>query len=357
VLYIPNERPHFSQVSYRRTLTNLRDSRLIADLSVFSLQLRILNGGEPEEEIEALIRRVADFKPNVVLIQKPALTSLRAGHLSRLRACAEFKLIYHEGDPYAWPLHSLPRASRHVARFADVIYTMGSGEFANNFKRLGARDVRYLPWGFAPDYVGEFTPATLQMKTHDVVVIANRLTPRFRGLPNWRDRIHFVELLQSRFGDRLGLYGKNWSGPGALGPADFYSQSEIVKTGWITANWDHFAKEPKYFSDRLPIALAAGSVHATTYHPGYEDIFPEQTRDFLIWGKSPEALVDLISQKIENTTKSDFLALAQQANLFAESNFRIDRQAVSMINFDGIHINPIAADSAWDISVAPVSEI
>ena len=357
ILYIPNERPGKPQTGFRRSFTNLRTSGLIQDLSVFSLQLRILNGGEPEVEISNLIKRVRDFQPNIIFIQKAELTGLRKRHIRRMRQAADFKLIYHEGDPYTGPLHPLPLASRAVGNQSDVVFTVGDGVFARNFRNAGARDVRYVPHCFELDLVGEYKQVDETEKIHDVVVVANRHTPRFRGLPNWRERIRFVQQLQHRFGDRLGLYGNYWDGIGAKGPTPFAQQSETIKSGWISANWDHFAGESKYFSDRLPISLAAGSVHATTWHPGYDELFPPETTEFLILAKSPEALVDAISEKLENTKKIDLLNSGIQARNFAEANFRQDRKMVEMLNYERVVIDPDKAEACWDVGLEITAEI
>jgi hypothetical protein len=321
------------------------------------MQLRIALGGDPEDEAQALIQRVKDFKPTHIFIQRPENTRLKQRHLSSMRRNSDFKLIYHEADPYLGPLHPLPFASRAVAKFSDVVFTVGSGAFIRNFTRLGVRDARYVPWCFEQDRVGDFEEVARDKKTHDVVVIAHRNNPRWRGLPNWRDRIRFVELLQERFGEKLAIYGRNWTGVGAKGPADFNTQSETIKTGWITANWDHFAKEPKYFSDRLPISLASGSVHATTMHPGYDSLFPESTRNFLLLGTSPENLVDLISAKLQHSSKEELLGVAADARIFAEENFRLDRKIVEMLNFERLEISPSQAENCWNVKTDSLMEI
>jgi hypothetical protein len=321
------------------------------------MELRISSGGNPEDVAQALIQRVRDFKPTHIFMQRPENTRLKQRHLSAMRAVLDFKLMYHEADPYLGPLHPLPFASRAVAKFSDVVFTIGSGAFIRNFTRLGVKDVRYVPWCFEPDRVGAFEEVAISKKSHDVVVIAHRNNPRWRGLPNWRERIRFVELLQERFGDRLAIYGRNWTGVGAKGLADFHTQSETIKTGWITANWDHFASEPKYFSNRLPISLASGSVHATTRHPGYDELFPEDTRDFLLLGTSPEHLVAGISEKLQKSSKDELLSVASEARSFAEKYFRQDRKIVEMLNFSGLEVSPTKAEECWNVNAESLMEI
>lgn len=356
LLYVPNEDGEFRQLGFRRPLANLLGAGLIDDLSVFSLQWRIRNGGDPEDHRQDLIRRVRDFKPSMILMQHLGTTGLRDMHFSQMRSLGDFDLIYHEADPYSRLIHPLPRSARAAGRAADVVFTVGSGTFTNNFKIAGATDVRWAPSPFEPERFNVGGNDSL-VRDYDVVVVANRNRPRLRGLPNWKDRIGFIEHLQSRFGDRLGIYGNGWTGVGALGPVDFSRQNEAIRSGWISANWDHFASESKYFSNRLPISLAAGSIHATTRHPGYDEIFPDNTRDFLILGESHEQLGSSIEHVLSTTTPEQRVLASRSAQEFAHSNFRQDDQMVRFINFREKLVDPTVATRVWDTSAVPVSEL
>lgn len=354
LLYVPNEAGVFRQVGFRRPLANLVDAGLIQEAEVFSLQWRILNGGDPEEHRCELIKRVRSFQPNIILMQHVGVTGLTDKHFSAMRASCDFKLIYHEGDPYSRFKHPLPRAAKAAGRSANVVFTVGAGNFAANFVRSGASDVRWASHVFEPERF-MFKDVTENIdKSHDVVIVANRNRPRFRGLPNWKDRIAFVEHLQERFGDRLAIYGKGWAGVGAMGPVDFSLQDKAIRSAWISANWDHYAKEACYFSNRLPISLAAGSIHATTRHVGYEGIFPGEASEFLLLGDTPSELGESIEKKLANTSVSERLELGRRAQEYAYKHFRQDDQIVSFLNFDGVLINPEAASYVWDTSVRPL---
>jgi len=50
----------------------------------------------------------------------------------------------------------------------------------------------------------------------------------------------------------------------------FDRQTDEIRRGRISANWDHFPRMPDYGSDRLAISLLAGRPHVTTRHPGGE---------------------------------------------------------------------------------------
>ena len=357
VLYVPNEAGEFRQLGFRRPLANLLSTGLVEEVSIFSLQWRIREGGDPEGHRQDLLRRVRDFRPNMLLMQHLGSTGLTESHFSAMRAACDFEFVYHEADPFSRHLHPLPRAARAAGQSADVVFTVGNGVFAENFRRAGARDVRWAASPFEPERFGIPVDSDPSTRTHDVVVVANKNRPRWRGLPNWRNRIAFVEHLQTRFGDRLAIYGRGWRGVGAMGPIDFSRQGDAIRSGWVSANWDHFADEPMYFSNRLPISLAAGSIHATTRHPGYESLFEAETNDFLIFGKTYEGLSSSIQRMLDVTSPTQRIAASIQAQRYAHREFRQDNQLVSFLNFQDVRVPPNVASQSWDLTTAPLAEV
>lgn len=357
ILYVPNEEGSFRQLGFRRPFSNLVQAGLLQEVSVFSLQWRILNGGEAEEHRQNLIRRVVEFQPDIVLMQHLGRTGLREKHFRAMRRGTDFKLIYHEADPYSRFLHPLPLTAGIAGKFADVVFTVGTGDFARNFERRGAIDVRWSPHVFEPERY-QYTPIDKETeRTHDIVMVANRNTPRFRGLPNWRDRIRFVEYMQNRFTDRFAIFGRGWEGPSAKGPIDFSEQNQAIRSGWISANWDHFANEPSYFSNRLPISLSVGSIHATGMHPCYKDIFDESKQKYLLFEQTHEALADRIESFLEETSIAERLKLAEAAQQFAFKNYRQDNQLVNLLNFAGEVVNLQLAKECWDIASNYIEEL
>lgn len=354
LLYVPNESGDFRQLGFRRPLANLSQSGLIGESSVFSLQWRIRNGGDPEQHRQDLVRHIREFQPNVVLMQHLGTTGLRPKHFTAMRSAADFELIYHEADPYSRFLHPLPAAARAAGRAADVTFTVGAGVFAENFRRSGSTDVRWASHVFEPDRYRYAPVSTEPSREYDVVVVANRNSPRFRGHPNWRDRIRFVTLLQRRFGSRLAIFGRGWSGVGARGPVEFSRQNEAIRTAWVSANWDHYANEPSYFSNRLPISLAAGSIHATTGHPGYEGLFPKETEPFLLHDRSIDGLVNAIERQLEETSPEERIHASIRAQEFAYKYYRQDDQLVGFLNYRGVRVDPVAAAEAWDLEESPL---
>lgn len=348
IFYVPNEGGDARQFGIRRALTDLQQAGLVSAVEVLSLLWRIRNGGDPEEHRKSLIRSVRDFQPDIVLMQHLGGTGLTNRHFAALRATGDFQLIYHEADPYTRMLHPLPREACRAGRWADVVFTVGTGVFARNFRTSGARDIRYECSIYDPGRFGLAEPPAIE-RPFDVVMIANRNTPRLRGLPNWRDRIRFVDHLQDCFGARFAIYGRGWNSPSSQGPIPYSEQDRAIHSGWVAANWDHFASEPNYFSDRLPTSLATGTVHATTWHPGFDEFFGDETHDFLLTDRSLDGLIDRIEHYLDASSPAERIASARRSQSYAAQHFRQDDQLVRILNAAGGGIAPEAASAAWDL--------
>lgn len=355
IFYVPNESGDERQFGIRRAFSDLLRTGILEEVEVFSLQWRIRNSGSPEDHRQDLIRAVRRFRPDILFMQHLGGTGLRARHFAAMRVKGNFSLLYYEGDPFTRIVHPLPSEARLAGKLADVVYTVGSGTFMANFRAAGSQNVKWEPSAFDPGRYGRIIPLDPAAKPYDVAMIANRNRPRLRGLPNWRDRIEFVEYMQSRFGDRFAIFGRGWVGPTAKGPIDYSQQGRILRSAWVSTNWDHFASEPMYFSDRLAISLAEASVHATTRHPGYAKIFGEPSPPFLLCSKSRIGLADQIERYLRDTPLDERLRAGRAAQRFAHARLRQDNQLVRMLNAVGAEISPEAAASAWDVNAPGLS--
>jgi hypothetical protein len=350
VLYVPNEAGDSRQSATRRALKNLLDAGLIGDVAIFSLLHRI-RAGMPTDEAHAKMLGIATaFRPDVILMQHLGGTRITRRVLAQLKATGTgTRLIYHEADPYSRFRHPLPHEARIASRAADVTFTVGSGNFKRNFDRAGATDVRWLPSGFDAGRFGTEPIDDSVSRPFDVVMVANRATPRLRGHPNWRDRIRFVEFLSEEFQDRFAVYGRGWDGPSAKGTVPYDQQGRAIQSAWISANWDHYVDEPDYFSDRLPTSLAAGSIHVTSSHPGYGAQFGHRVSSFIRPVNSFEEAAAHIHQILE-LPPAELIAAQRAGRDFAFAKFRQEDQLVTMLNFAAEIINPEAAQEAWDSS-------
>jgi hypothetical protein len=354
VMLVANETRQSFQRSSRRTLTQLQAAGVIAGLSVYSLRLR---GQETTrtDALRGLLSRIESFRPEIVIMQHPVGTGIDSYVLGKMRSVCPFSLIYYEGDPYSRYRHPLPSEAQAVAAAADAVVTVGDGQFRENFLRAGARRVewsasRYDPWSFGTQQI----PLD---KQYEVVMIANRSNPRlpFRALPGARDRIKLVEQMQKQFGSSFGLFGAGWEGPSARGPLPFWQQESAIASASISVNWDHYPKERKYFSNRLPISLASGTVHVTGVHPGYDEIFDDN--EFIHFCRSPMDVVDRVRTLLNTVSREQFYERASAGRRWASDNLRADEQIASWLKLAGLQVDSTTMTEATKLEVQPSTEI
>lgn len=355
VLYLPNESGDVGQRGQRRALGGLLDAGLIDDVRIVSLLRRVRDGDGPSERAR-VVQIVRDFKPTVILLNKPAGTGLRSRDFQRWRSAADFEFIVTDMDAYHWWSKPLPREAKAVAPYADVVFVPGTELLRRNYGRAGACDVRWSPQPYDPSSFG-LLAITADTVTRDVVMIGNLVVSRFgrfRTMPGAFDRRRLVAGLNREFGSSFGLFGSGWAEPVGLGPLSFLQQESAIRSAWVTANWDHFPAEPYYSSNRLPISLASGTVHFTTWHPGYNERFGELP--FLRFVRRQIDMVPAIRSYLEATSPADRIEHARQARSFAAAHFRLDIRVAEMLNAGGAQIDPVAAERAFHGSPRMLTE-
>ena len=345
ILYLPNEPGDFVQRGPRRALGGLLDAGLIEDVRFVSLLHRVRVGDGPAERAR-LLQIVREFKPTIVLLGKPAGTGLRSRDIQAWRSVADFKFVITDMDPYHWYFKRLSPDGRALAPYADIVFVPGSSLFVRNYRRAGAKDVRWNPHTYDPSSFGRLE-ITAETVTHDVVLIGSLIPSRFgrlRRYPGSVDRGRLAAELKHQFGSSSAVFGTGWAEEIGSGVIPFHDQERAIRSAWVTANWDHFPAEPHYFSDRLPISLASGTVHFTTWHPGFDELFGELP--FLRLVRRHTDVVHEIRSYLESTSPAERVEHARQARVFAAAHYREDILFTEMLNAAGARIDPTAAKRA-----------
>ncbi|MCC9136741.1 glycosyltransferase [Pontibacter silvestris] len=279
LLYLPNEAMldnRCMQIGPRKAFEHLLETNQIEAYSAFSFLHEYNTTGSYETVRNKLLQEAKKFKPNVILWQHITSFDAPAEFLRELKNIeSKPVLAYHEGDPYGRYFKRMSPQLKVILREADIVFMIGLGTFAELAREAGAKKVFYAPHMFDSVRSGKpWTPTT--EREHDIVMIANAGKTRIPGryFPGGRNRMKLAKKLTQRFGRRFALYGKGWDKlESSRGLLPFDKQEETIQSAWLTINWDHFDKVPYYFSNRLPISLAAGVPHITSYHAGYEHMF------------------------------------------------------------------------------------
>jgi hypothetical protein len=219
------------------------------------------------------------FRPDILFVQHVYGTDLREAFWAKLRQSRpHITLVYHEGDPFDRFAKRVDAPTIGILKHADLVLACGLGTLADILQEPGAKPVGYLPHCFVKSRFAVLDPRETP-KTHDLMMIGTRGTRRklkFLYVPGGRKRDELATRLSKSFGKRFALYGNGWSHlEAALGPVPFYEQEKAIQSARISVNWDHFDSIDYYFSDRLPISLAAGVPHVTSWHVGYNHLFAD----------------------------------------------------------------------------------
>jgi hypothetical protein len=254
----------------------LRAGKLSA-LEIYPFRERLHQKGA-DFAVDAL-EVIGRFKPDIFFVQHVTGNAIPNNFWSKVREkFPKLTLVYHDADPYSAYSKRIDRPMKDILAQCHLSLICGLGFIQDEFKRLSNGPVRYSPHCFDRLRFRKHD-VSVATKTCDLIMIGNRGTRnrlKFLYQPGGRDRARLAESASNVFGRSFALYGNGWAGLTAdRGRLDFSEQERAIQSARISINWDHFADIPYYFSDRLPISLAAGVPHVTSYHPGYEHIFQD----------------------------------------------------------------------------------
>jgi hypothetical protein len=279
-MYWPNEPVNqpaiHNQIGLRNGFDRLLAERRIRAVDIYPyLQHRHDHQGSFTEHA---LSRVQAFNPDVLFVQHVAGAHLPSELWQSVRQTAPNTLIvYHDEDAFSRYRKPFDRDMLSVLDVSDLVLTNGFGDMLKMFRRYTRGIVRYTPSCFD---VARFRTRDVRQaeKQYDLTMIANRGRGRrikFLYQPGGAQRVRLARAASMEFGERFALYGSGWEDlpHSARGRLPFLDQESALQKSRVSINWDNYTHLPYYYSDRLPISLAAGVPHVTSYHTGFEQIF------------------------------------------------------------------------------------
>jgi len=283
LMYWPNEPAHlypgFSQAGGRAAFQSLCNDGTIAVLDIYSYRVERARFPSAVEFERSAIEAIRTFDPDVLFVQHVWGTDVSEDFWRCLRQeMPGITLVFHEADPFDRRVKRIDTATIAILRHAHLVLACGLGTLADILGEYSDGPIGYLPHCFVKSRFAVLNPARAEKK-HDIVMIGNRGNRKklkWLYVPGGKRRAQLAERLSETFGTRFALYGMGWSKlTAARGSLPFFEQEQAIQSARITANWDHFDKIDYYYSDRLPISLAAGVPHVTTHHVGYDHVFAD----------------------------------------------------------------------------------
>lgn len=317
-LVIPYERTVGSEGCCRTGLAAAVASGQLTSVAYSMCQPHFLTTGDGDGARRMLLDELRRHRPGVVFWQTPKNFPIDAGLITAMRDGPPFLLVYQDNDVWDRWAKRPTRPMRALASHADAVVLTATGPLQRLFERLGARRVLHAPHNYDDARFTVEPPIPAEApRAFDAVMIGNLVRRRWPlpQLPGMRERLRLATLLRRALGDRLAIHGRGWDpAHGSCGPLPYERQAEANRSAWVSVNWDHYADYPCYYSDRLPIALASGSVHACSHHPGYETMLAGCPG--VHWGATPEDLVGIV-ERLLRRPRQDLVAQGHAAQRFA----------------------------------------
>jgi hypothetical protein len=274
--YLPNEPdPDFFQVGPRRAFGTLAAAGRISEFRVFSFLKEARRLGNAAAVGRRILDEVISFKPDILFWQHVSGFNLESEFMPSLRqASPKTLLVYHEGDAYGRVHKRYPPATRHFIGSFDLVFQVALGPAQRLSERVGAKRIYWTPHSFDAERFPLLPVPYADSRQHEAIMIGDviRRIPGIWELPGSGDRYRLAARLWKLLGSKFAVYGDGWNIPASKGPLPYEQQHQAIRQAWVSVGWDHFPRHAYYFSTRLPIALAAGVPHVTSYHPGYENV-------------------------------------------------------------------------------------
>lgn len=276
----------------------------------------------PSIALENAMTMAEDFQPDLIVIFHIGTFPITEEFFQGLKAIKSGPiLVYDEGDMYGTWAKLMSNSMRLAIRLSDVVSIRGLGAFHESVSRLN-KQVIYTPH-HADIARFDKEPYLLPKRANKIVLIGNRIKPKLIGnirrLPGAKEREQFVTSIGEAYPDDFVLHGNGWDGfSGNQGPVDFQKQLDVYRDSWITVAYEHYPEIPYYFSNRLPLALMAGSLYVCHYHEGYDQIFKDC--DFMFFFRTNREAVDTIKYVL-SLSEEDLLARSARAREFSLRNY------------------------------------
>jgi len=320
VLALSNERPAGADPDIPWALGALQSEGIVTDYMVYSTPERVAALGEGGAAIE-LADLSSRLSPDAVIFFHSGSCLFTDDGLSLIRsACPDAVWLYREGDPFQrWTL-PYPRRALSTAKRCAAAFLFCDGYLARRLRRSGTGIVTYAPSWVNPDRFSHVWSDDAHHE-HDVVFIGNNVQSRMRHIPGARERVRLVALLQQRYGNRLAIYGRGWSGPGVQGTCSFDEIPAVYSRSRVAVGIDHLVGSYQ-FSNRLPIALSSGIPLAHSSFDGVEQILPGLSP--MQFYEDASSALSAIDSLIE-LSSAEVKALSDREHHLAETSFRCDR--------------------------------
>ena len=327
--YVPNENQVGDQVGPRKAFNLLADEGVFSAYTAYSYLVERAKAASQAQALEQLHAAVQAFQPDVIYFQHLNRSyPVDRAYVQRLKSVASRpKFVWHDPDPYGKFIKPIDATMKAAVAESDMAVVKGLGYFAEALRRAGARRILFAPESYDDERFSRGGPPATTREL-DAVMIANlNCLKRIPWLymPGGRSRKATARLLHGAYRDRFAVFGsgQGWRGEACCrGPIPFDAQEAVIRSAWISVNWSQFDDIPFYFSDRLPISLAAGVPHVTNYQRGFEHVLPDARGVYFV--HSPAEALD-VSDHLLSLPRERLIEIGEQGLTYARERLNATR--------------------------------
>ena len=336
--YVPNEMVEGDQVGPRKAFGLLHAEGVFSAYMAYSYLVERARADSQSQAMERLHAAIEAFQPDVIYMQHlNGSYPVDGAYIRRLKSVASRpRFVWHDPDPYGRFIKPIDPVMKAVLAETDLAVVKGLGYFSAAVRRAGARRILFAPESFDDERFSHGGAPSMK-RSLDAVMIANlhclkRIPWLF--MPGGRSRKTTARLLHKAYGERFAVFGggQGWRSEACCrGPIAFDRQEEVVRSAWISVNWSQFDDIPFYFSDRLPISLAAGVAHITNHQRGFEHVLGQAQGVYFV--HSPAEAVD-VADYLLSLPREQLVAIGEQGRAYARLHLnatRVYRDVVTAI--------------------------
>lgn len=327
--YVPNEGVEGGQVGPRKAFRLLHEAGVFSAYEAYSYLVARDRLGDHEAAKADFIAAATAFQPDVIYVQHLNRTyPVDREFVRKLKAIASRpKFVWHDPDPYGKYINRVDATMKAAVAESDMAVVKGLGYFSDILRAAGARRILFAPESFDDERFGTpWVPA--RTRELDAVMISNlhclKRIP-FLHMPGGHTRKMTARRFHRAYGDRFAVFGggQGWQGaPFCRGPIAYDQQENTIRRAWISLNWSQFDDIPMYFSDRLPISLAAGVAHITNYQRGFEHVLPGAKGVYFV--HSPAEALD-VADFLLSLPRESLIEIGVEAQAYARERLNATR--------------------------------
>lgn len=300
----------------------LLEEKIIKELDWFYYTDYFRLNGKNNTDKE-IIAKINTFQPDLVILFHIGGYPLNKELIIRIKGIhSKPFLVYDEGDMYGGINKPVKNNLKIAFKYSDIVSIRGLGKWHNYVSKFN-KNIIYTPH-HADIHRYLKKPFIWPNRENDIIFVGNTFNEKYyfrylRALPGAVGRKRFVNYIDKNLNYNLKIYGNFWANlKSDKGSLPFENQIREYQNSWITIAYEHYPTVPYYFSNRLPMALLAGSLYVCHYHGGYENIFPPN--DFIFFFKENYEAISII-EYLFSLGDEELIRRSRRAREFAIKNF------------------------------------